>query len=134
EGHKEEKLGDASDQQCPSRAEQLFKSDLQADYEEEENQADLRNQFDGLLIFYPGETDLRADNEACEQVGKDQRLFQSLRDEREQGRDYKSKADIGEKTMLVHEGDTYLERKEKASTWQDSIKDRVSNPDRVPPA
>ena len=30
--------------------------------------------------------------------------------------------------MLVHEVDTYLERKEKASTWQHSIKDRLATP------
>jgi hypothetical protein len=34
--------------------------------------------------------------------------------------------------VLVHEADTYLERREKASTWQDShIKDRSSDPDHV---
>ena len=88
----------------PSRAEKLFQVDLQSDNEEEENQADLRNQLDGLFILDPGETDLRANDDARDQVGKNQRLFQKFCDEREDSRDRKDKTNIGEKTVLLHIG------------------------------
>jgi hypothetical protein len=55
-----------------------------------------------LLVLYPGETNLGANNDARNQVGKNQRLLKKLGKEREGSRDDEYKADVGEKAMLIH--------------------------------
>ena len=57
---------------------------------------------DGLLVLYPGETNLWTDHHARNQIGKNQRLLKKLGKEREGSRYDEYEPYVGEKAMLIH--------------------------------
>src|SRR6185369_17236616 len=80
--------------------EQLLQVHLEADHEQQQDQADFGNGLDALLVLDQLEADLRTDQNASEKIGEQQRLLQAVRDERERRGDGHAQSDAGQKVHM----------------------------------